>query len=423
MKVYKNILILLICIFFNFKIGYASYLNPNLKKLVLDAIKNSNYIQSLKLSLEAYKLNEDILKKTKGPNLDLSSSFIPFQFQHTFKPISENNFFMSFSLGLNLNYILYDPKYNLNIKNAQIDYNRQKLSYFKEKLNIEYAFIKLYLNFLKTKDLLKLEKENLDLSKKIYLLALEKYKAGIVSQENIINYLIFLKEKEKALRNLEAKLLNLKEKLSYYLKEKNIPTISLNKLPEKVNIKPTNLEELDIKHLISMKKISIKRLKEKLIVRFSSSFNFGSSFDLENLDWDTSNIFTGLTFGISLSLPIFDNHKTQYEILKIKKEILSLEKKLEDIKSNFCLNLKEKWNIYKRNKQNFEVQKKITKLYKETFSINKDKFQQGQASLENVLEAQKNLLASKKTEILTFYQTWESFFDYLKSANVDLLNF
>ncbi|HIC86911.1 MAG TPA: hypothetical protein EYP03_01455 [Aquificae bacterium] len=52
-----------------------------------------------------------------------------------------------------------------------------------------------------------------------------------------------------------------------------------------------------------------------------------------------------------------------------------------------------------------------------------EKFQQGQASLEDVLEAQKNLLNSKKNEILTFYQIWESFFDYLKTANVDLLNF
>jgi len=423
MKVYKNILKLLMFAFFSFNFGYASYLNPKLKKLILDALKNSNYIQSLKYSLEAYKLNEDILKRIKGPKLDLSSNFLPFQFQHTFKPVSKNDFLTSFSLGLNLNYILYDPKYNLNLKNTKIDYNRQKLSYLKEKLNIEYTFISLYLKFLKIKDLLKLEKQNLDLSKKIYLLALEKYKAGIVPQENIINYFIFLKEKEKALSNLEAELLNLKEKLSYYLKEKSIPLIKLNKPPEKINIKPINLEKENIKYLISMKKISIQKLKEKLVVGFTSSFNFGSSFNLKNLNWDNSNIFTGLTVGVSLSLPIFDNHKTKYEILKIKKEILSLKKKLADIEQSFYLKLKEKWNIYKNNKNNFELQKRITELYKKTFFINKEKFQQGQASLEDVLEAQKNLLNSKKNEILTFYQIWESFFDYLKTANVDLLNF
>jgi len=423
MKIYKNILKLLIFIFLSFNIGYTAYLNPKLKELILDALKKSSYIQSLKLSLDAHKLNEDILKKTKGPNLDFSLGFFPFQFQHTFKPASRNDFSTLFSLSLNLNYILYDPKHRLNIENAKINFSRQKLSYLREKLNIEYNFIKLYLKFLKVKDLLKLEKENLNLSKKIYLLALEKYKSGIVSQEEIINYLLFLKEKQKELFNLESELLNLKERLSHYLKEKNIPALDLGEFPKKVNIKPINLEEQDIKKLILMKKISIKKLKEKLVIRLTSSFNLASSLDWENLSWDNSNTFSGLTLGISLSFPIFDNHKTDYEILKIKKEILSLEKKLEDIKSNFYLNLKEKWNIYKNNKHNFELQKKITKLYEETFSINNEKFQQGQVSLENVLKAQKNLLASKKKEILTFYQTWESFFDYLKTANIDLLSF
>ncbi len=427
MRIYnkvKALTFLLLFIFLNFNIGYAFYLDPNLKKLILDAIKNSSYIQSLKFSLDAYKLDEVLSKKSKGPNLDLSSSLSLFQFQHTFKPVSNSDLSTALSLNLILNYILYDPNYSLNMKNAKITYKSKQLSYLKEKLNIEYTFIDLYLEFLKTKELLKLEKENLNLSKKIYSLALEKYKAGIISQEDIINYLIFLKDNQKSLYDLEVQLKNLKERLSYYLKGKDIPIISLQNLPERINIKPVNLDEKNIKYSILIKNISIKKLKNKFkpVIKLSSSINLNSAVDLENLDWDNSNIFVSSSIGISLFMPIFDNYQTKYEILKAKKETLSLEKKLKDIRDSFHLNLKEKWNIYESKKQNFILQKKITKLYEEIFSIKKEKFQQGQASLQDVLDAQKNLLASRKNEILTFYQTWNNFFNYLKTANIDLLN-
>ena len=392
-------------------------LDPKLKFLILDVLRKSDYIKSKKLELEAVKLEKKSVERQKGPTLSFSTS-VSYKKNYLLKVKNwEAN--LPVSLSFILSYKLFDPSYNSKIKLNDLSYKTKEINYFKEKISLEYTFLNIYLDYLRLLDTLQIEKENLNLTKQIYSFAQKKYKLGFLSQDELINYLIFLKDKEKNIENLNYQI---KEKiilLRSYLGKNDIPTIKLKTLPNMFDIPSQNLDKKLLLISISERNTKIELLKSKLKPSIDMDLSASSTKDFKQ------DISSAVSFSVGLSFNwlIFDNFQTKYQILKEDKEILSLKAQIKDVEKNFYTTLeKDKINILAL-KREYELQKRLVKLYKEIFKIKRHKFESGQISLEKLLDAQKNYLNARKLKLNLFYQIWEKYFNYLKDANIDLIKF
>ncbi len=423
LKILKEIfsfLCLTSLLFFSFAFGKDKsilVLDPKLKFLILDVLRNSNYIKSKKLELEAIKLEKKSVERQKGPTLSFSTS-VDYKKNYLLKVKNwEAN--LPASLSFILSYKFFDPSYNPKIKLSDISYKTQKINYLREKISLEYTFLNIYLDYLRLLDTLQIEKENLNLTKQIYSFAQKKYKLGFLSQDELINYLIFLKDKEKNIENLNYQI---KEKiilLRSYLGKNDIPTIKLKTLPNMFDIPSQNLDKKLLLISISERNTKIELLKSKLKPSIDMDLSASSTKDFKQ------DISSAVSFSVGLSFNwlIFDNFQTKYQILKEDKEILSLKAQIKDVEKNFYTTLeKDKINILAL-KREYELQKRLVKLYKEIFKIKRHKFESGQISLEKLLDAQKNYLNARKLKLNLFYQIWEKYFNYLKDANIDLIKF
>ncbi len=324
--------------------------------------------------------------------------------------------------------LLYNAKGIIDrfpIKNAQLNYEMEKIKRDISKKNTLNYYKKLYFDWIAKNKTLELMNESLENVKRIKELVEDKYKSGLVDRDElekansrvinykklVLNYRMMLDIIEKELQvliDIESykpdydkfdKLFNracslCKNKKStvpfentqnYKIIKKSLERLGLIK---KIS-KNKTLPELNL-----MGNIALKTMEDK----FSDSLT-----EMDDLDYQ---------FGLSLSLPV-KNYKAKSEYIDSKLSIERLNYELKESKNNYksSLNLVME-KIEGKSKMMDYIEQNISTLKKE-YETEKEKYERARFQLQFLLDTENNITDERRNKISTKNELIGLYLDYV----------
>ena len=430
----KNLFYLLLLTIYTFKSvnGQDIY---TLKECVYRGIEKNI---SIKNSLIELKLSEAERLSVIGdflPNINISAnnSWSSGLTQDITTGLFADQILQSANGSLNIGVDLYNGLSNIkNLQRANLIKQSNKLQTEKIKEDISLLIVNSYLQILFNNENVNIQNRQLNVAEEELNIAKEKYISGIISKGDLLEIEANLAKKEENLITAKNNLILSKISLGQILLIDDISNFDINydefELPNSIILKKdpqdifkTALNEIsDVK--IAEKNLQIaKKNKELAYTTIQPSINAFYSYNSRVLFDNSESIKTqfdeniGKTYGLQLSIPIFNNLNTQTSIKKSKLNIIKSENLLQQAKLDLenliyqsLKNAKGASKTFEASVKTFQARETAYDYAKERFkngSINTLDFLQSQQQYEN---AQSELIKSKydyifKIKVLEFY--------------------
>ena len=393
---------------------------------------------SIKNSLIELKLSEADKLSVVGdflPNINISAnnSWSSGLTQDITTGLFADQILQSANGSLSVGVDLYNGLSNIkNLQRASLIKQSNKLQTEKIKEDISLLIVNSYLQILFNNENVNIQNRQLNVAQEELKIAKEKYINGIISKGDLLEIEANLAKKEENLIVAKNNLLLSKISLGQILLIDDISNFDINydefELPNSViltkdpqHIFYTALNKIsDVK--IAEKNLQIaKKNKELAYTMIQPSVNAFYSYNSRVLFGNSESVKTqfdeniGKTYGLQLSIPVFNNLNTQTNIKKSKLNILKSENLLQQAKLDLenliyqsLKNAKGASKTYEASIKTFHARETAYDYAKERFkngAINTLDFLQIQQQYEN---AQSELIKSKydyifKIKVLEFY--------------------
>tara|TARA_B100000900_G_scaffold283146_1_gene242485 strand:- start:5088 stop:6407 length:1320 start_codon:yes stop_codon:yes gene_type:complete len=393
---------------------------------------------SIKNSLIELKLSEADRLSVIGdflPNINISSnnSWSSGLTQDITTGLFADQILQSANGSLNIGVDIYNGFSNFkNLQRANLIKQSNKLQTEKIKEDISLLIVNSYLQILFNNENVNIQNRQLNVAEEELNIAKEKYINGIISKGDLLEIEANLAKKEENLITAKNNLILSKISLGQILLIDDISNFDINydefELPNSIiltkdpqDIFKTALNEIsDVK--IAEKNLQIaKKNKELAYTLIQPSINAFYSYNSRVLFDNSESIKTqfdeniGKTYGLQLSIPIFNNLNTQTSIKKSKLNIIKSENLLIQAKLDLENLIYQSLKNAKGASKTFEASVKTFQARKTAYDYSKERFKNGSINTLDFLQiqqqyedAQSELIKSKydyifKIKVLEFY--------------------
>tara|TARA_B100001939_G_C16938495_1_gene617216 strand:+ start:1107 stop:2426 length:1320 start_codon:yes stop_codon:yes gene_type:complete len=430
----KNLFYLLLLTFYTFKSvnGQDIY---TLKECIYRGIEKNI---SIKNSLIELKLSEADRLSVVGdflPNINISAnnSWSSGLTQDITTGLFADQILQSANGSLSIGVDLYNGLSNIkNLQRTSLIKQSNKLQTEKIKEDISLLIVNSYLQILFNNENVNIQNRQLNVAQEELKIAKEKYINGIISKGDLLEIEANLAKKEENLIVAKNNLLLSKISLAQILLIDDISNFDINydefELPNSViltkdpqDIFNTALNKIsDVK--IAEKNLQIaKKNKELAYTMIQPSVNAFYSYNSRVLFGNSESVKTqfdeniGKTYGLQLSIPVFNNLNTQTNIKKSKLNILKSENLLRQAKLDLENLIYQSLKNAKGASKTFEASIKTFHARETAYDYAKERFKNGAINTLDFLQiqqqyenAQSELIKSKydyvfKIKVLEFY--------------------
>ncbi|NJB83853.1 TolC family protein [Wenyingzhuangia aestuarii] len=409
-----------------------------LKECVAYALENNITIQKSELEIEAAKIDVSTSKGNFLPNLNANVN-------HSWRtglntdPITNTNVVattQSTGFGLSSNITLYDGmrnikqlhKSNLNLlsKQYQLDDMKDNIS-----LNVCNAFLQILFN----KESLKALKIQQELSVKEVERTKELVKAGRKPKGDILEIEATLADQEKAIVNMENNILISKLSLFNLLVLKDFDAFDI--ADDTYELIPTDItsnspqaiykQSLTVRNDIKLSEVAIEIAENDIKISkgayqptLSGSYGFNTSYFTSELfnspDFKTQiDSNKGHSFGLSLSIPIFNRFQTKNAVKKSRLQLEQAQLNLKQTQFDLRDKVYQAFNDTKGALKTYEASIKALEARTLAYDYATEKFNVGaldsftfNQSKTSYINAETDVIKAKydyifKLKVLEFY--------------------
>jgi len=398
------------------------------KKLLkwIDLLKMANE-NNQKILASLYEI-----KAINSENYIYLSKFFPkieSGFQLKFLKQNSADFAKNYSFDISLNQLLFDGlktlyDYKKSKKNLEIAKYNYRLISATVRLNLRLA----YIEYLRAKNLLKITEE-IAKRNEINLEAVKiRYKNGREHKGSLLTMEANLEKIKTELKQIERSVELAKLKI---LKEIGVDNLNEYEIDDKIDI--TNINEIMIKEpeyeeiidnnfelrmkILSkeLAELNLKSAKASFFPSIYFNFSWGRNFA------ENSPVNKNISFGFSISLPLFESGARVAEIYKAKYYLLKFEAEERDKKYELILNAKNYWINYQNSIENIKVQKNFLEAAQTRAKIAFIQYSTGILSFDNwlIIENENINIQNSYLESLINALKAEAYWDYIKGVTLD----
>lgn len=324
-------------------------------------------------------------------------------------------------------------KSHMAIKKNELTEQQNELAELEQSNSIQEQITKLFIQILYQTEAIKVNEEILKSSQMQLERAKTMVQVGELARVDQVQLEAQVAQDELSLVQVQTQLANYKLQLKQLLEihdsepfDVSIPNINDEKvmagIPLQSDVYAAALEnrpEIKSQHLnIESSKISVKSARASYLPTVSLSGGVGSSNGSAQQNGFGSQIKTNLSnsFGVSVSVPIFDNKETRTNIRKAQYAQESAELDLLNAQKQLFSTIENYYLDATTSQQQFVYAKKNVDSMNETYDLVSEQFRLGLKNIvelttgkNNLIQAEQKLLETKYTALynmamLRFYQ-------------------
>lgn len=279
--------------------------------------------------------------------------------------------------------------------------------------NIEsviYSVMSNYYMLVRQKNIVAVNRENLDLSKERLRVINEKFNVGSSSKLDVLNAQVDYNADYTNLKTQEDLFYNLKVSLNELLaREKQTDFDVEDSVAVAQDLNLQSLENRMLKSnpdlLAAEKNMKVMSLSSKIyqseyypMLGFSADYNYIKSRD--NAGFLSRNINSGFSIGLNVTMNLFDGLNTSRKIENSKVGEMTAKTAYDELKNNLVSSLNRAYNSYKSNLEISELERQNIEVARENFEISQEKLKLGSFSQIEFREAQKNYITALSRYVL-----------------------
>ena len=420
--------VILLFSFFQFSLLFSVKAQDTLsfKQCLSIALKDNLSLKEAFLEEELTNIQYKRSKRDIYPNLNMGVSNIN-SYGRSIDPYSNSYIdskFKSYSGSIASNVVLFSgfSKTNsIRIAKAEVDLNHTAIEKIKDDISIELA--SLYTAVLYTEELIKANKEQIDISEQQLVFLQFRFEEGLIAEselfkmkaqiasekvhlsttENLLKvYYLDLRQLLNLPLGKDIALLPLSSAYSY----KNIEDISLLNVEEAYLSNP-NFQMSKIQEESSKLNIALNRAAYlptlSLQLNYGSLYSDSNSYYSFNEQWDNNKNYG---FGLSLSIPVFNGFSVRYNVKRAKVSYEQSRIRTDIEKNRLIKVLSQANNDLIASHQKLESATSALQYAQQTFEADQLKFEYGKISLTELLFTQKEFYNARAESIKAKYEYW-----------------
>ncbi len=413
--------------------------NVGLKECIEYGLKHSISAVNAKLDITKSKADIGIIFADGLPQINASGSFthnykIPIFFvpARTFNPLAPEGevaaaqFGVPFqgTVGISANQLLFDGTYFLGLKAAKVYSELTEKLAVKTEIDVANNIAKAFYTALITKQRLELVDANIKRVESLLNDTRALYKQGFVEKIDVdrieVNYNALVIEKQKMLRMLELSYTLLKFQMGMQAQDEISVKGSIQELEsQELNELRTALAEKEegfdysqrietqiLNEQIVLENYNVRRFKVGYYPKLNANFSYGGNTGTLNFsDWFQfrDRWFGNGSYGLILSIPIFDGLRRHNLIQKAKVDLLKAENTLRETKRGIDLEIKQALINLRNALESLDAQKKNMDLAGEIARITKIKYKEGVGTNNEVIDAESAFITAQTNYYSAFY--------------------
>jgi adhesin transport system outer membrane protein len=324
------------------------------------------------------------------------------------------------SLTLNQNLFNgFGTKHEIELKKAKL--KSSAYSYIEKANDVIFKFVKSYIDLLRSKELLEIEKKNVSIHEEIYKDTKKQYKSGIgrlsdlkeVFSKLSLAYSNYLSEEN----NYKDKAVSFHKFYGRYIDAQQLQKPAIEwKIPQ--TFKETLLKAMQNNPSIIVQNYEFQAAKAYFR---STQKSFYPKIDLElkaksskNIGGSESDVDTRSAL-LKFSYNLFNGGRDAKEVQIQKSLVLKQNEQKSQIKREIIENANLSWNSYEILKKQIDFLRKYKKSSEAKIESYKNEFDLGRRSLLDLLSAQDDYIDAKRKEINAEYDLMYAKFRILDS--------
>jgi outer membrane protein TolC len=371
------------------------------------AIANSNAIKQKSESLNIANYTKDQKVGAFLPKVNLSYGY--YDRDHTRYSANSIDSSITAKASINLFNGLSDY-YNLSSAKSDVNTARHYLKATTEDIILSTKVA--YIDYLRAKEALSVQKESLTLLKKQFEDTKMHYNQGMVAKNDLLK--------------VEVELLSIEQSLNRAISNLKIAKINLTKLIgvidskiEPIDTKNISYNYSDLTDMMYKNRSELKVLESQRESLVSKKSSLNSSF-MPKVNLSTSYIRSGdevnpdsldeRNIYVSASWNIYNGNSDMLDKKKYISQILSMDSSIDEMKKDLNLQLASSYEAYTLAISNLKIAKKATIQAQENYTIVENQFKQGIAKTSDTLDAREYLTRAKSEYNLAYFDMLESLY-------------
>ncbi len=307
----------------------------------------------------------------------------------------------------NLTQKLFDPTLNAGLKAAKASQGYYQLNTFKNKEDLIYNVVNIYMQLEMTEKQTELVKGNLERTKRLVDITDAQYKEGIIKKVDVdqikVNYTNLLTQLSNS-KNTYTQLLN---NLKVFMNVDVSQPVKINSSEKTQSIKIADQlflnENTDLnilKYQIELQGLNSQSIKAGYLPTLSAFANYGIQSQADQLFNNSVQSFKSGVWGLNLKVPIFDGFIKRNKIKQSDLQIDQLKLQQAYLTNNVKNDFVNASNNLKQNKDVSNAQLENMKVAEELYNVAKLSYTEGITNLSELINAE-NGLKEAQTQYLT----------------------
>jgi outer membrane protein TolC len=270
-------------------------------------------------------------------------------------------------ITLNYNQPLFKTstrKISLNI--AEINLDRARLNYAKEKRNLIYNITERFFYLLKTQKRLEIAQEAVKRSQNIYEMAKTKYRAGVYTEMDLLRDKVEMANDQTTLINLSVEYKDQLKAFLVFIGHKNdheidiahifsLDTLAISEsqlLQEAIKNDPDKrISEMDIK----LRELDVKQADAQSQFSIDMNLEYGFSQIENRLDRLLSQPDRSQIASISFDIPLWDSGQNKQSVLAAQENLTGAKLHFKSVNDQLKLHVAEIYSSLEKNKKLLEI--------------------------------------------------------------------
>ncbi len=328
----------------------------------------------------------------------------------------------SYNMSVGIGYNLFDGfARSGNYDKAELN---KKSNAFNVKANQEYVeinILRLYVEVIKKQQVLKLQMENYTLGKAEFEAIKAKFEAGMTHEGVVASQEADLANREFSIVQAENDLnINKSNLLSFMglppdqeaeFMESSLPnnfsSADISNFQSKYSVLETSIAKAldnraDVKAnkvAIDVSKISLENARSGYYPKLNASVGWSWS----NTKLEKFGELGRSYLGLNLSVPIFDQFQTDYQIESAKFEIMQNETELFKLEQSVRSSIRTSFLNLSAARKQLEISERALSASQKNFDITKERFNIGSSNITDYLVANNSLINSQMNRVTAIY--------------------
>lgn len=328
----------------------------------------------------------------------------------------------SYNMSVGIGYNIFDGfARSGNYDKAQLNKKSNDLNVKAYQEYVDINVRRLYVEVIKKQQVLKLQQDNFELGKAEFAAIKAKFEAGLIHEGVLASQEADLANREFSIVQAENDLNINKSNLLTFMglqpdqeadfMESSLPnnfsTTDISNFQSKYSQLETSIAQaLDSRADVKANKVSIDASKIGLETARSGYYPRLSA----SVGWSWSNTKLekfgelGRSYlGLNLSVPIFDQYQTDYQIESAKFEIMQSETELFKLEQNVRNAIRTSFLNLQAARKQLEISERAISASQKNFDITKERFNIGSSNITDYLVANNSLVNSQMNRVTAIY--------------------